>query len=159
MAIATPAKELSPQDARELLDIVQLENIVVYEERARRRLDGAEDQDDFTNALAIAQRDRILEFRFRSVFDDSHGSYVADIAVHYGLAEVMEIDRIALLDFSQKVAFMSAYPFIRSSIFGSASRLGNPTPVLGLVRQGEFELGSELSAEDVAKIFSDNQGG
>lgn len=44
------------------------------------------------------------------------------------------------VEFAERVAFMAIYPFIREHVFGIATRLKHPAPVLGLVRQGGFKL-------------------
>jgi hypothetical protein len=143
-------------DARDFLDHVELDAVVAYEERARRRQEQpAPEEPETQSAMGFQDQDeRRFEYRFRTQFEDKHGLYVADFAARYVSKEPLDVPREAVLEFAERVAFMAVYPYHRASIQASAARLGNPAPVLGLVRQGDLKFGSELEAEELSNLFS-----
>ena len=145
----------------ELVSLVSLDNIVFHEERARRIAweEGdpkLADLPSYANSLGIQQSDQSLTFRFRMVFTDENAEYVADIAAVYAVTEPLSLGQDLFGEFAERVAFMTVYPFLRSSVYGSAARLGQPIPVLGLVRPGEFHAAEQMSEEDVRGAFLDN---
>ena len=97
-----------------------------------------------------------IAFRFRIVFDDRIGNeFVADVQARYQLPELCEISKEVKAEFAQEVAFYAVYPYLRASIQMTASRMGAPTPVLGIVRRGEFKLGDEMPDEQAMADFQD----
>jgi hypothetical protein len=149
-------------DVVELVAQVELDSIVVHEERGRR-LHWTEDelQDRkfplTVSSMGIGVEEMLYRFRFRTRFTDESGEYVADFEAVYGVPEAVDVSQEILSEFATRVAFMTVYPFLRASIFATASRLGLPIPVLGLVRQGEFEVGQPMSPEQVHEEFKDNR--
>lgn len=149
-------------DILDLVAVIELENILVNEERARRLSWSDEElaSREFpisTNSLGISGDKDRLRFRFRALFTDADGEYTADLEAIYVLTEPMEVEQPVLHEFASRVAFMAVYPFLRSSIFGSATRLGLPVPVLGIVRQGDMQPGDQMSEEQVAAAFQDDR--
>jgi hypothetical protein len=52
---------------------------------------------------------------------------------------------------NEEVAFVVVFPFLRQGTFSTATHLGQPAPVLGLMKRGEFRInpdgtGAEPSA-------------
>lgn len=140
---------------------IELSDVIVHEERARLIYwDDAERAAmafPLTNtSLGMRNSDNSFSFRFRIIFADDEAEYVADHEIVYTTSESFSVAREILIEFSQRVAFMATYPFLRSSIFSSASRLNRPTPILGLVRQGEFGVQDEMSDAEVRSAFFDN---
>lgn len=149
------------EEILDFLGAVDLKDIVVHKERARRV---AWDSDQIARGLpapdirmGVNVSGNTARFRFRMVFVDENAEYDADFEAAYSAADETDIAVNDSLkqDFAQRVAFMAVYPFIRASVFGGASRLGTPRPVLGIVRQGEFEAGEVLTPEDVRATFLD----
>lgn len=155
------ARELD--DIHEFLQLVDLDDIVVYEERARRvawteaQLEAGLPEPSMS--LGVNQSDEGVRFRFRMVLVNDVAEYVADFESVYKAVgeETVTASKRLQQEFAQRVAFMAVYPFLRASIFGSASRLGAPRPVLGLVRQDQFEAGNELQDDEVQELFFDNK--
>jgi hypothetical protein len=147
------------EDIHEFLALVDLSNIVVHEERSRR-IHWAEAEIaklEFPlseNTLATQTDGRSFRFRYRMVFADQNAEFVADIEAVYDSSELVEIGNSLTADFASRVAFMAAYPFLRSSIFYSAHRLGLPAPLLAMVRQGEFSIGADMPQEEVQRTFA-----
>jgi hypothetical protein len=147
-------------DIVEFVGLVELDNVIVHEERSRRLMWTDEERDSlefpFTNnSLGLMVESDVYRFRFRSVFTDESAEYVADIEIVYSTNEVVTTEESLRHEFASRVAFMAVYPFIRASFFGSASRIGLPAPVLSIIRQGEFQLGEDMSAEQIQEAFGD----
>jgi hypothetical protein len=147
-------------DVAEFVANVDLEDIYCLEERARLILWTDEQLEGRTlpensNAMGISRGDNQFRFRFRTVFTDRTAEYVADWEAFFALPEPAEVSDELLREFAQRVGFFSVYPYIRASIYGCASRLNQPIPVLGIVRQGEFELGDIMSTEEAHEAFED----
>lgn len=156
-------------DILELVQLVELEDVIVREERGRRvfaAVDGAEIDKEgevrSTNALGISDieaDDAIgISFRYRTVFNDGHGSeFVADMEAHYRLTEPRTATDEVKQEFATRVAFMTVYPYLRASIQGSATRLGVKAPVLGMVRQGDMAISGTLEESQVKEMFRDDE--
>lgn len=143
-----------------LVERIDLEDVICQEERGRR-IEWSEEQlegrtfPEISNSMAIVREDADFLFRFRCVYTDTTAEYVADWVAQFRLPEPEELDSEVLALFAEKVAFFTVYPYMRMSVFGSASRLNQPVPILGLVRQGQFERGSRMSEQDAAATFAD----
>ncbi|MBD8101304.1 hypothetical protein [Plantibacter sp. CFBP 8775] len=138
--------------------MVDLADILVHEERARRIVWTTEEssEHDFPltdNSLATQVEGTSLRFRFRMIFADQNAEFVADIEAAYEAEEAVVLTESLTADFASRVAFMAVYPFLRSSIFYSAHRLGLPAPLLAMVKQGEFAVGDNMSPEQVQLTF------
>ena len=155
--------EIDPRevaDVVELVNLVDIGNVVVYEERARRVAWSEEELADLefpftTNSLGMIADEHHLRYRFRSIFTDESAEYAADVEIDYVSEQAIGVTPEVQREFAERVAFMAVYPFIRASIFGSASRLGMKAPVLGIVRQGEFALGDNLTEAELQTAFGD----
>ncbi|MGD8168545.1 hypothetical protein ACEXOS_015090 [Herbiconiux sp. P16] len=143
------------------LDAADLTDITVYEERARRIMRSEDDGQvpGPSVAMAVNVSENEVRYRFRMVLADDTSEYVADIETLYVVpeADVVEVTVELQQEFAQRVAYMAAYPFLRASIFGGASRLGTARPVLGLARQDEFEPGEKMTQDEIAATFFDNR--
>jgi hypothetical protein len=159
--------EIAPiDDIHELLPVIELEDVIVREERARRVKPIADDTEDgseirTTNALGIIdlESDEALgvAFRYRTVFNDGHGAeFVADMEARYRFLEPRTVSDAVKQEFATRVAFMTVYPYLRSSIQGSATRLGVKAPVLGMVRQGDMTISGTLSQDEEDDMFRDD---
>lgn len=157
-AAAAPATKI--EDVVELLHELDIADLVFHEERGRRLSWTERERETLTfpitdNSLGILSEPTTLRFRFRAVFADLNGEYVADVEIVYASERPFETSDAVQYEFAERVAFMAAYPFIRSSIHGSAIRLGLPAPILAMVRQGEFSLGDKMDEQAVVKAFGD----
>ncbi|RQP11646.1 MAG: hypothetical protein EAS51_05245 [Microbacteriaceae bacterium] len=150
------------KDAAELVKVAALEDIYCNEERGRRIQWSEADLDgrtlpDIDSSMGIVREGDAVHFRFRTIYSDVSAEYVADWTAHFTMPANAEFADEVLQEFAEKVAFFSVYPYTRASIYGSASRLNQPVPVLGIVRQGEFQRGEKLSEEAVRALFMDNR--
>jgi hypothetical protein len=145
-------------DIHELVELIELEDIYYWEERARRvntySLDeGATPEERTTNSLGVSLLDTGeafgIAYRFRLVFNDGNGAeFVSDIEARYVLPERCDIAVDVQREYATRVAFMTVYPYIRASIQTMAMRLGVAAPVLGMVKQGGMTISDDLSPEE-----------
>ncbi|MFD2340749.1 hypothetical protein FGG90_10475 [Clavibacter tessellarius] len=162
-------------DVVELVNLVELDDMYVYEERGRRIARDSNEFDDTDSEAAPSgeSKPRIrnlmgvtelsgpdhygIAFRFRIVFDDRAGNeFIADVQARYGLPHNCQISDDIKSEFAQEVAFYAVYPYLRASLQMTASRMGVPAPVLAIVRRGEFELGEQMSDDQTRLEFHDN---
>lgn len=148
-------------DIHELVGMVELEDVYLWEERGRRITETATETDAeprIRNVLNVADRNDSLGvgFRFRMVADDRHGNeFLADFQAQYGLPEPLTLSDEVRAEFAERVAFFTVYPYLRASIQMTASRMGVPAPVLAIVRAGEFKLGTQMANADAVAEFND----
>lgn len=130
------------EDARELLSHVELVGIELYELRARAttRENVAEFEEAYEIKAAVNNEPGTLRTRFTLTFNAKDAEYVVDLAPRYDLADGIEVPQTVAVEFVEKVGIMAAFPFLRENLFGLATRMGRPVPVLGIVRQGDFRL-------------------
>lgn len=138
------------EDVQALLDIVDLESIDVYEVRARAMTRGPEFDEGFLIKAAIDFRPNQMRTRFMMTFNATEAEYYVDLASVYVLEVEVEVPQAIAVEFTERVGIMSAYPFLREQIFGLATRLGQPVPVLGLLRAGTFGLSVDPPADTSA---------
>lgn len=136
--------ERTIEDIRELLDLVELVDMRVYAAEGRRKdSSGAEDHDQSGDIeLNFMERHtaEVLENRFRITVENKEAIYSADIGAIYSLQEPVTPLPALIAEFAERVGFMAVFPYLRESISTSASRLGLPMPVLGIVRPGDFQI-------------------
>lgn len=158
--VATTARPVD--DIVEFVGLVDIQDIIVHEERGRRIswTDDEKSERQFPvtdNSLGMMNDEQIFKFRFRAVFSDEESELVSDVEIVYVTQEPVATKVSLRHEFAERVAFMAIYPFIRASIFGSASRLGVAAPVLSIIRQGEFAMGEEMTDEQIRDAFGDTR--
>lgn len=148
----------------EFIQGIELVDIIVHEERARKiveseNLSGAVSEPMIETSLGIRSEEFQLGIRFRMLFTGSAEEYVADYEAVYVLDEIVstKLNESILKAFAEQVGFMAVYPYLRMSIYGSASRLGMPKPVLGLARRGDFQASEKMSESQTEEAFFDNK--
>ncbi|MDB6425942.1 hypothetical protein [Curtobacterium sp. 20TX0008] len=148
-------------DILEMVSLVELSDVYVWEERGRRIDETATEEDReprIRQVLNVGDRDDFLgvAFRFRMSVDDRQGNeFIADYQARYELAAPAQFTSEVRAEFAERVAFFTVYPYLRASIQMTASRMGAPAPVLAIVRAGEFKLGTTMTDEAVATEFRD----
>ena len=151
-------------DVVELVRLVELVDVYLYEERGRRvdATGGPDDEPLVRSFASIGSRededegDFGIAFRFRLVFDDRLGNeFVSDFQARYTLPAPCDITQEVRAEFAERVAFFAVYPYLRASIQMSAGRMGVPAPVLEMVRAGEFTLGDTMTDDEVESQFRD----
>lgn len=134
---------LTVETAQALLEVVELEGIETYELSgigvARENVD--EFKESYEIKVAVNATEEAIRTRFVMTFEATNGRYKVDLAVRYKIErEGVRVSPAASVEFAEKVGVMAAFPFLRENVYNLATRLGHPVPVLGLVRQGQFQL-------------------
>ncbi|MBB1010706.1 hypothetical protein BXY47_0059 [Dietzia kunjamensis] len=125
-------------DARSLLDLAELTDVIFYEVRARR----APQATDSEVAIQIALRrdELVLEVRCRATVTGAGGEYFTDASAVFTLREQISATEDVITDFVERVGVMAVYPYLRESISQSAAKLGLERPILKLLRPGEVRV-------------------
>jgi hypothetical protein len=151
------------EDVAALVAVIDLEDIYCIEERGRR-IEWSEEElqsrtfPETSNSMGVSVDANRVRYRFRSIYSDVAAEYVADWEALFILPEGEELVAGELTQqFAEKVAFFAVYPYLRASIYGSASRLNQAVPVLGIVRQGQFASGANMTEAEVKEAFLDNK--
>lgn len=146
----------------EMVGVVDLQDVQCIEEHARRIVwtDGKPDRDlpEQVNAIGVTAQESQLHYRLKVRFTDTTAEYVADWMAVVTHAPETTFPEPVLREYGQRVAFFTLFPFIRASIYGSASRLNQPVPVLGLVRQGELDDGEDMTPTEAQSVFNVGSG-
>lgn len=144
-------------DIGRLVEVIDLVGIEKFEERGRRVV--REDEEiRQVNSLGVVRRfPEGLLIRVRAVVGFGDAEYVADIAANYEFDHGAHVSDDVITEFVERVGFFAVYPFLRESIFSSATRMGRPAPVMGVVRAGEFTFEGEMSDAEVQREFFDNK--
>ncbi|GEM_PF-1088817 len=130
----------TPADASELLRCVELTGIRSYA-LAGRRADADEASAEVAPEVAIRLSPTQMEVRMRVEVSTSAAVLEADMAAVYDLTTPANLWAHVVYEFVERVAVMAIYPFVRESVFATASRMGVAPPVLGMMRAGEFSIG------------------
>lgn len=141
----TDEAERELDDIHEALQIYDLTDVKYYrisghrvEHDETKTEDQASGQAEFQSLTR--QEPGRLEARFRATMRGTQCHLVVDLGLFYTSDEPVKMSRDTMREFLSNVAFMAAYPYMRESLFTSATRLGVDPPLLGLVRLGEFEF-------------------
>lgn len=156
--MSSHSADAAPQiidDARALLAVTELKDIVYYAVSATRHGDAnraaiAGDTGSRTDQIEIEVAVRHLptsiEVRCRGSVDVPEAQFVADAAAIFELSHQVEISAETMGEFVSKVGVMAVYPFLRESIFACASKLRVDPPVLALLRPGDMKITVEPDA-------------
>ena len=123
-------------DARELLTLTELTDVLTYELRGRRISDGTPSAPD--PEIAVRVTESKIETRMRLEVTTTDASIFADMSAVYSLSESVVIPPGVISEFIERAGIMAVYPFVREAVFATAARLGVPPPVLALVRAGSL---------------------
>ncbi|WP_024286605.1 hypothetical protein [Cellulomonas sp. KRMCY2] len=81
-----------------------------------------------------------LETRVLMTVSTEEANLAAEVGALYSFEEPLEIPQPVIAEFIEKVGVMAVFPFLRESVFTTATRLGVPAPVIGLLRAGELHV-------------------
>ena len=139
-------KPRTVSDARDLLDLAELTDIVFYEVGARRATDSADSEP--TIQIALRREETSIEVRCRAHVVGSGGAYTTDASAVFSLSEQIAVSDDALTEFVERVGVMTVYPYLRESITQSAAKLGLERPILKLLRPGDVHVTANVRDED-----------
>ncbi|MCS6559090.1 hypothetical protein NYQ31_11835 [Curtobacterium flaccumfaciens] len=146
----------------QLVEFAELQDIQCFEERGRR-VSWTDDErasrsfPEIDSSMGIEIGPHRVNYRVRMLYTDVEAEYIADWVAVVTIPDEHTVSADAAHEYGDRVAFFAVYPYIRASIYGSASRLNQPVPVLGVVRQGQFERGDRLSQDEARSRFEDNR--
>lgn len=134
-----------PADARELLGLVELTGITYYEVRGKRHEDRPATASTSTPSVMVRYEPMHIEVRMAMTVDTGEAAVLADIGATYTLTTACQWTKPLAAEFTEKVGIMAVYPFVRESVFATASRMNVRPPVMGLLHAGAFkvDLGDE----------------
>lgn len=133
-------------DARDLLALTELTDIVFYEISARRNPDV--EGTPVSIEIALRREELLLEVRCRATVLGGEGEYLADASAVFNLQEPVEAPEEVIAEFVERVGVMSVYPYLREAITQSAAKLGLDRPILRLLRPGDVHITRTQAADD-----------
>ena len=80
------------------------------------------------------------ETRVVMVLKTAQADLTAEVGALYRYDEPLAFTPEIMAEFIEKVSMMAVFPFLRESIFTTATRLGIDAPVIGLLRAGDLQL-------------------
>ncbi|MGV9834309.1 SecB-like chaperone SecBL [Nocardia niigatensis] len=130
---------------QELLEASELVDILTYQL-------SAELSDEPATPLSMRVLTRCeggkLEVRIDAALNDSYGEYTLARSVIFSLPPERDVPQPLVEEFAEKVGVLAAYPYIREGISDLAARLGQPQPVLPLLRAGQVKLARNSHDKD-----------
>lgn len=130
------------QSIEELVAEVELIGIQTFEIGGKLR-DAPVDPEDvnvFGVHTAMQNDDLHLSTRFKLEFRGAAADIVVDAAAHYKFTVPTTYSRPLAIEFAERVGFMTVYPFLREAVFTTAARMELETPILGLMKAGQFTV-------------------
>lgn len=130
-------------DLRALTQTAELIDVGIQSCSAERFAEADGGDFDLVIESGVAVGDDRLDYRFDATVEvkDEDDEPVATIRtavlVTFALAEPVPVAEEVAAAFGNRVAFLTAYPYLRESVQSLAARVGLPTVVLGLVRAGQ----------------------
>lgn len=125
-------------DARQLLELAELSNIVFYEITGRRTLETNETP--LSIQILMRREDLVLEVRARAMVSGAGGEYIADASAIFSLEEPIDASDEVIQEFVERVGVMSVYPYLREAVTSTAAKLGLDRPILKLLRPGDVHV-------------------
>ena len=128
------------QELVELIDLRGLRTFEISGVRVDPRQEFPPDEVSTDIKASEARSDSKIETRFRATVEANEATFVVDVGLLFALDYPVVISDDAVREFLERVAVMSAYPFIREGIATTAARMELPVPVLGLLKQGSVSF-------------------
>jgi hypothetical protein len=138
----------------ELVPLIELKGIRFLETSSRlKEHDPDADMSGADMKISVQENhtDSLFDIRVGVVVDHPQADYMVKVGVQYATNEPVEVAPGVLRDMIEKLAIMAVFPYLREGIASLAARLEVTVPMLGIMRQGEFQLGEALpeqSAEE-----------
>jgi hypothetical protein len=121
---------------------IELIGIQTFELSGKLRAEpvAPEDANAFGVHTAMQNDDHHLSTRFRLEFQGTAADIVVDVAAHYRFEVPTTYSRELATEFAERVGFMTVYPYLREAVFTTAARMDLETPILGLMKAGQFRV-------------------
>lgn len=133
----------TPRQVESVIDLVQL--VELSEFRCYRlmgeRVTASDDREETQSLSILAGGDEThVECRVRMELGTESANLEADIGAVYTLPEPVEMTAAVVAEFIERVGLMAVFPFLREAVFTTASRMGVPPPVVGILRAGDAKV-------------------
>lgn len=136
-------------DIYELVKNVDLTGVRYLEVSGRAKPEREEERETRIS-IKVQQTNDLnnIHVRFHFQVDHAQAVYNAEIALTYVTAQNYEHELSVLEDFIERVAVMAVFPYAREAVSTMAAKLELDVPILGILRLGEFTLGSASSDDE-----------
>jgi len=132
-----------PREVESVVDLVQLVELSefrTYRLVGQRAATTDERQPSQSLSVLAGGDSTHIECRVRMLLATEHADLEADIGAVYTIAEPVALTSAVVAEFIERVGVMAVFPFLREAVFTTASRLGVPAPVVGILRAGEARV-------------------
>lgn len=133
----------------DLLAIADLTGITTYAISGERHGDGAEHETEQEMAVAVREGELGFETRIRMTQTTPEAKLVADIGATYTLEHPVDLAPGVMNEFVERVGVMAIFPYLREAVSTTATRIGVPAPIYGLMRQGQVHLTPDPTRESL----------
>ncbi|WP_426997999.1 hypothetical protein [Pseudarthrobacter sp. N5] len=148
--MSTDTPTTSTPDIYELVKNVDLAGVRYLEVSGRAKPQHEDDREPRVSINVQETHDlNNIQVRFRFQVDHAQAIYETEIALSYVTSENYEHERPVLEDFIERVAVMAVFPYAREAVSTTAAKLELDVPILGILRLGEFSLGSGSGADEL----------
>lgn len=142
--MTTPDLPVVLDNIQTFVDLVELRDVKVMGLSGVLEAEPEEDAEtEFELSFAPAFKSSGLRTRFKIEFSNGQARFMADMAAHWEFPHSVAFDAGVVIEFAERVAFMTVYPYLRESIASTAARLNQPIPTLGLVKANHFSLDAD----------------
>jgi hypothetical protein len=144
----------------DLVNAVQLSDVLCLELVAQRQVDAAQvtpppadEPDSGQTVLSIhpVSWGTDIEIWVRAEVATVNANLACTFAVQYERSNEVDIPQEVKTDFIERVVVMAAVPYVREAIHSLGSRLRIPSPLLPVLRQGEFKMNSAGAEEGLTR--------
>lgn len=125
-------------DAKELLNVAELDAIRFYEVSAQRREETRDPEVGIDIRLRHAEQE--IEVRCAARVTGDEADFRADASALFSLDHPVQVTEAAMAEFVARVGVMTVYPYLREAVHQSASKLGVAQPVMKLLRPGDVKV-------------------
>lgn len=124
----------------ELLALADLTGITTYAISGERHSDGAVHEPQQEMLVAVREEQLGFETRIQLTQTTPEAKLVADIGATYTLERPVTLAPGIMNEFVERVGVMAIFPYLREAVSTTATRIGVPAPIYGLMRQGQVHL-------------------
>ena len=136
-----PGEQLAIESLPQLVDHLEVIGVRFLELSGRRVWDrpkGFGTESDIS--LSVRKRPSSLGVRFKMEVEHRKADYAVEVEARFRADQPLDYSEELAAQFIERVAIMTAFPFLREAVATLAARLAVSVPVLGLIRAGQFQI-------------------
>jgi hypothetical protein len=142
--MSTASEPMVLDQIQKFVDLVELKDVQVMGLSGTLVTEPDEEAETgFELSFAPAFNSAGLRTRFKIEFNNGKAIFMADMAAHWEFPHEVRFQAATVIEFAERIAFMTVYPYLRESIATTAARMNQPIPTLGLVKQNHFSLDAD----------------